>query len=272
MTKRAFLSALKFQLPKLKGLCIGIVAYVVIMHLMTALITFMEYGEAEFDGMSSMGMELFAIWVSFCFAAGRTYDSYNTACACGISRITTIAANAATAVVTGFAISAIVSVLYPFIALITGNEEMWLMEYIYGTRWDMTLHGYSEIIWRLEFFVLIAAITTAAHMAGVFAGSVFYRLNKMWTYIVIFGTLAVIFGIPMYFAYLEMQGIDTFAIMKESSIPFRMIFGCAYVNGRLLPNIPLAVVMYLALAALFTLLSWVFARRAGVKPLAIRNE
>lgn len=272
MTKRSFLASYKYQLSRAKTIPIFLVCYNIGMMLLTMLISYIEYGEIDFVAYECNMQDMFAAFTVFVFSIAAGYDCFNTSAANGVSRKTTAISSLAAAFTVGAAAALTVSVLFPLFAAITDSEELWILELAYGTRWDRHLYGDPEFLIRIELFIICTFFCAAAHMLGTAISAVFYRLNKFWSIVVIAAFFILCWCAPMYLGYLSLNGVDVGMVMQNIVTPIMKFFGCAYVNGKLFGNIWQGAGAFMLLAAVFTLITWLFVRRAGVKPLAIRHE
>lgn len=212
-----------------------------------------ETGQNGFDVL--MGFFVFG------FICAYITDFFNTAAANGTSRTTACVSVYISSVIFSVVSALEVSVLYPIMSLITGDDEMWGAT-IYGTRDALLGSGWGEFAIRLRFFGISAYYYIAICAIVILLGALLYKFPS-WLAIFI---EIMIFFIPTGGIYLTLGEDALYSFWSAIAAQIGLI------TDSYIGNASKGAVTLIGFSLILLLLSCLITRRSSVKPLAIKGS
>ncbi len=271
MLQRSFTAVYKYQLNKLKFLPFAVLAAIIAMTVMEALVIYYMDGAVSVSDLMMSGVDTLA--GAAILGVGLAYgtDFYNTACANGSSRRTTVFAAFCSMITAGAAMSLMLTLLTEICGIFMMEAE-WTIGAFYGFEDFWINNGGTMVGYILQRFLIGAFSIAAAGMTGFAIASLFYRLSRTVKIVLLIGVFMfgpAGFGIIV--GYLEEAGYDVMRFIATVVFTVMKIFGC-YVDDTFTGNMLQGSAMFLLLCAVLVALSWLFAFRATAKPIEIRSE
>ena len=214
------------------------------------------------------GFDVFMGFFVFGFICAYITDFFNTAAANGTSRATACVSVYISSVIFSVVSALEVSVLFPIMSLITGDDEMWGAS-LYGVKYVLYDAGWSNFAVRLRFLGIAIFSYIALCAIVILIASVSYKLSTRVALII---TLLLIF-IPtggIYFAL----GEDALASFWCSVVK---LVGLADLvdpssDATFIGNASQGAAVFIGASLILLLLSCLITRRSSVKPLAIKGS
>lgn len=230
------------------------------------IMSFLIDGYVDLSQISLNSFDLMIMIYMFIFALVFSTDIFNTSAQNGTSKKTTVCALLASVLTTSAAMSLGISLLLPMFAAISGTPEEWFLEYEYGFIADRIATGSSAAAVRIEMFLLLTVICASLFMIGTVISAFVYRFKP----VVVAITAAVIVAIPIALAVIDTD-IAAY-IFGNGYIFISGLYGLELGPDGMLGDLWKGIGMNLADIAVFAFVTWLFIRRAAVKPLPIRSN
>lgn len=268
MTKRSFMGIMKYYLSRMTAVWLFLPAYAVVSVVILVIIV-SGMKKAGLDGsfmdmIGVNGFDSFAMIIIFIFALIYTFDFFNSAAGCGISRRTSAIAQTLIWGMASAVVSAECMLVSLFFNLANGGGTVMAVEMLYGPGWNRAMWGESPILYKAKLFLLLMIIIWACGMAGYFIGSLFYRLpRKLSLVICIMLPVGSIVWMGNRLAAWEAQGIDDamFEKIARAFLDFFGMRGGAFTMGNMMRG----GVVFGVIGIICALLAYVFARRASIR-------
>lgn len=269
MSANSIIANCKYQLYRLRSVPLFYLIWVIGSMLISATIrsltekvpfSLRETGQNGFDAL--IGIFIFA------FMCANITDFFNTAAANGTSRTTACVSAYISSVIFSIISALEVSVIFPIMSLITGDDEMWGAS-LYGVNYVLYDEGWSDFAVRLRFLGIAIFSYIALCAVVILIASISYK-HSNWAALII--TLLLIF-IPtggIYFAL----GEDALASFWCSVVK---LVGLADLvdpssDAPFIGNASQGAAVFIGASLILLLLSCLITRRSSVKPLAIKGS
>lgn len=270
MTAHGFKASFKYQIFRMRFVPLGVALVYAAMILMVLFVDFTMDKRISLKNVEFFGTDVFCAVAMAIYAMIFSADFYNAGTANGVSRKTTLTASAAALFVMSAASALTHSVINAIVELLTGNDQIFVMEVWYGQR-NIYLYDIDRItVFRARMLVITVFLFMFFAAFGFAAGSVLYRLPTKASVILI---LAVTIGMPNAAVaienYSERHGIDVQYLLINAIGHIIKFFGMSVVGEG---NIVKGIFAMLLCSAVFFAIALLFARRAAAKPAVIRGE
>lgn len=261
MSIKSIIACCKYQLYRMRLIPLWFAIYVFGSMLLSA-IMLSVIGKRPFSlaDTSSVVYDMLMAFILFGFMCSFMGDFFNTAAANGVSRTTACVSAFISSVICSLVSAIEVSVLYPIVSFITGDEEVWGASF-YGSISSLQEAGWSMLGIRLRYFGICVFVFIALSALAMLLASIVYRLPK-WASLVII--LAIIF-IPT--AGLYMLGENVFISFWLKILQFLGLVSETSIGSALQ-----GAAVCIGASLVLLLLSCLITRHSSVKPLAIKSE
>lgn len=264
MSAKSIIANCKYQLYRLRSVPLFSIIYVVGSMLLSAVLrSIVDKVPFSLRGTGQNGFDVLMGLIIFGFMCGYITDFFNTAAANGTSRATACVSAYISSVILSIVSAVEVSVIYPIMSLITGENEEW-GAVLYGTRDALLGTGWSEFAVRLRFFGIAAFGYIAICAAVILLASLKYRLPG-WIAV---PTIILIFFIP--------TGGIYFALGENALLSFWgnviKLIGLSNSEHPYIGNASQGAAVFIGSSLILLLLSCLITRRSSVKPLAIKGS
>ncbi|MBQ7783782.1 MAG: hypothetical protein IJ368_07405 [Oscillospiraceae bacterium] len=262
MEMRSFKAAVRQQLYALRGVPIAVIAMPLLILILGVIVNIIDSGEISIKGIYLGGLDGAFGFVFYIIAAEKAKDFYNTAAANGGSRKTALLSSTASGFALSLLTAAMFSLIIPFWAFITQTQASYDAEHIYGNISETAVWGSGAA----AVFMMLAVMTArlfCAYMAGVFCGTLEYRMPKNH----FIALVVLIVGLVIYTTIL--------AEMDRNSIQARVLLAVVDVYDTIIGaggDDPVRGILgYTGIAVVLGAISWPIVSRSSVKSLPIKG-
>lgn len=269
MSANSIIANCKYQLYRLRSVPLFYLIWVIGSVLISATIrsvaekvpfSLRETGQNGFDALTGIFV--------FGFMCANITDFFNTAAANGTSRTTACVSAYISSVIFSIVSALEVSVIFPIMSLITGEDEMWGAS-LYGVKSSLIDEGWSDLTVRIRYFGIAVFSYIALCAAVIFIAALIYKLPG-WASLI---TILLLIFIPtggIYFAL----GVDALASFWCSVVK---LVGLSYLvesgsDVSFIGNASQGAAVFIGASLILLLISCLITRRSSVKPLAIKGN
>lgn len=264
MSIKSVIACCKYQLNRMRFIPLFYVIYVFgSMFLAAIMLSVIEKRPFSLADTSSAAYDLFMAVAIFGYMCSFVSDFFNTAAANGVSRKTVCVSTFISSVICSVVSAIEVSVLYPIVSLITGDEEAWGASF-YGFPLSLLDEGWSMFTIKLRYFGICIFIYIASCAIAMLFASIVYKLPK-WAAVIIICAMTFIPTFGIYFVLGETVFVSFWDNVAK-------ILGLGIINESLIGNALQGAAVCIGLSIILFLLSALITRRSHVKPLAIKSD
>ena len=269
MAANSIIANCKYQLYRLRFVPLFYIIYTFgSMLLSAALTSIIEKVPFSFREAQQNGLDILMGFFVFGFMCANITDFFNTAAANGTSRTTACVSAYISSVIFSIVSALEVSVIFPIMSLITGEDEMWYAS-LYGVKSILYDAGWSNFAIRVRYFGIAVFSYIALCAAVIFIAALMYKLPG-WASLI---TILLLIFIPtggIYFAL----GVDALASFWCSVVK---LVGLSYLfdtslDASFIGNALQGAAVFIGASLILLLISCLITRRSSVKPLAIKGS
>ncbi|MGN1136772.1 MAG: hypothetical protein ACI4SF_11195 [Oscillospiraceae bacterium] len=258
MSIKSVIACCKYQLYKMRFIPLFFAIYVFgSMFISAIIISVIEKTTFNLSGCGSILIDLIMGFVIFGFMCSFMSDYLNTAAANGVSRTTACVSAFISSVIFSVASAIEVSILYPIVSLISGDNETWGANF-YGSINSLQEAGWSMFAIRLRFLGICLFAFIALSAVAIFLASIAYKLPK-WAAAIIICAMAFIPTLGVYFTL----GTKALAVLWTVILA---------ILGVVTENPLQGAAVCIGLSLVLLLLSCLITKRSSAKPLAIKSD
>lgn len=269
MSANSIIANCKYQLYRLRSVPLFYLIWVIGSMLISATIrsvaekvpfSLRETGQNGFDAL--IGLFVFG------YMCANITDFFNTAAANGTSRTTACVSAYISSVILSVVSALEVSVIFPIMSLITGEDEMWGAS-LYGVKSILYDAGWSNFAIRVRYFGIAVFSYIALCAAVIFIAALMYKLPG-WASLI---TILLLIFIPtggIYFALGE-DALASFwcSVMKLVGLSY---LDDSSLDASFIGNASQGAAVFIGASLILLLISCLITRRSSVKPLAIKGS
>lgn len=269
MSANSIIANCKYQLYRLRSVPLFYLIWVIGSMLISA--TIRSVAEKVPFSLRETGQNGFDVLIGFFvfgYMCANITDFFNTAAANGTSRTTACVSAYISSVILSVVSALEVSVIFPIMSLITGDDEMWCAS-LYGVKSSLIDEGWSDLTIRIRYFGIAVFSYIALCAAVIFIAALIYKLPG-WASLI---TILLLIFIPtggIYFAL----GVDALASFWCSVVK---LVGLSYLvesdsDISFIGNASQGAAVFIGASLILLLLSCLITRRSSVKPLAVKGS
>lgn len=274
MTKKAFSSVLNYQLKKIWSVPVILISAIIFMNIFIYIVSFSmdAVDDISFEFVT-YGLDSMACVIAMILPASTTFDNFNTASANGVSKKTAIISMTCYDAIDSLVTALSAMILMKIGEAVNGAAGSFTVEEFYGSEFDMKLWGTSGVMIDIRNFILIAVSCFLLVSIVRCITSIVYSISKkagiIFICVIFFLLGAVPNGLNTYYIS---KGYDITVLVENAYMSIGRVFGFRFANGELTGNAVQGCAVMLLISAVMFGISYVFAKRSAVKPLAIPAE
>ncbi len=268
MKKRSYIGMLRYCIYQMSKAWLILPLYFLGNQIITYIILMLRTSSQVWLDSSMfalVGIDALAILVLAIFGLTKSFEFYNTAAACGVSRKTSALAQITAYGITAFVMMGECMLLTWLYELINAGKSILLIDLAYGPVWNIAMWGtMPAFIFNLQIFIVGSFMMWAAALFGFMFCSLYSLFpRKVAVYLSIGVPVAVLAIGGGICANWEMHGIDSDQKLSEIGHAIMKILGMR-TNEVISGNIFRGCAAFIIIGIIASVLGIIFSRRAPV--------